>query len=107
MNVQGLINRRKLNKGEVDLRVGNGSRIAALEVGDLEKALPSGLVFCLENIYYVPAMSRNIISISCLDRNGFSIVIKNKCCSIYKDEVFYYSASMINGLYLLDLDRSI
>ena len=107
VNMQGLKNRRKLNKGEVDLRVGNGSRIAALEVGNIELALPSGLVLNLENVYYVPAMSRNIISISCLDRIGFSIIIENNCCSIYLNDIFYCSASMLNGLYLLDLDRSI
>ena len=82
MNLQGLRNRRKLNKGEVDLRVGNGSWIAALEVGNLEIALPSGLVLDLENIYYILAMSRNIISISCLDKIGFNIITKNNFCSI-------------------------
>ena len=107
VNLQGLKNRRKLNKGKVHLRVGNGSRIAALEVGDLDIALPSGLVLELEYIYYVPAMSRNIISISCLNKIGFSMVIKDKCCSIYKDNVFYCSASMINGLNLLNLERSV
>ena len=32
--VQGLRNRRTLTEGEVDLRVGNGARVAALEIGD-------------------------------------------------------------------------
>ena len=32
-NVQGLRNRRTLAKGEVDLRVGNGAKVAALEIG--------------------------------------------------------------------------
>ena len=43
-NVQGLRNRRALTNGEVDLRVGNGARVAALEIGDFELTLPSGLV---------------------------------------------------------------
>ena len=31
-NVQGLRNRKTLAKGEVDLRVGNGARVAALAI---------------------------------------------------------------------------
>ena len=33
VNVQGLKNNRSLAKGEVDLQVGNGARVAALAVG--------------------------------------------------------------------------
>ena len=69
-NVQGLRNKRTLTEGEVDLRVGNGGRVVALEIGDFSLALPSGLVILLKNCYYVPAMSRNIISVSCFG-NGW------------------------------------
>ena len=69
-------------KGEEDLRVGNGERVVALAVGTYYLSLPSGLVFELDNCYYVLAMSRNIISISCLDMVGFSFIIKNNICSI-------------------------
>ncbi|KAH7670371.1 RNA-directed DNA polymerase protein [Dioscorea alata] len=68
-NVQGLRNRRLLKKGEVDLRVGNDARVAAVEIGDYSLTLPSGLVIQLSNVYYVPAMNKNIISISCLDND--------------------------------------
>ena len=69
-NVQGLRNRKTLAKRDVDLRVGNGARFAALEIRDLDLTLPSGLVILLKNCYYVPAMSRNIISVSCFG-NGW------------------------------------
>ena len=78
VNVQGLKNNRSLAKGEVD-----GARVDALAVGTYYLSLPSGLVLELDNCYYVPAMSRNIISISCLDIVGFSFIIKNNTCSIY------------------------
>ena len=35
----------QLAKGEVDLRVGNGARVAALAVGVYDFTLPSRLVF--------------------------------------------------------------
>ena len=74
-NVEGLRNRRTLKEGEVDLRVGNEARVTALEIDDYSLSLPSGLVILLKNCYFVPAMSRNIISISCLDMDGFSFII--------------------------------
>ena len=38
-NVQGFRNRRTLAKGEVDLRVSNGAKVAALEIGDYHLTL--------------------------------------------------------------------
>ena len=55
----------------MNLRVGNGARVAALAVGIYELTLPSELVLNLKNCYYVPTMCRNIIFVSCLDKKGF------------------------------------
>ena len=106
-NVQELKKSRTLTKGEVDLRVGNGARVAALAVGTYHLTLPTGLIIELEDCYFVPAISRNIISVSCLDKKGFSFLIKDNSCSIYLNEMFYGSAQLINGLYILNLDTPI
>ncbi|KAG8503385.1 hypothetical protein CXB51_001330 [Gossypium anomalum] len=42
-SVQGLQRSRTLARGDVDLRVGNGARVAALAVGTYTLSLPSGL----------------------------------------------------------------
>ena len=55
----------------------------------------------------MPVITRNIISIACLDKLGFSFVIKNKCCSIYLNDIYYGYAHLINGLYVLDLDMPV
>jgi len=57
--------KRKLRNKEVQLRVGNGAQVAAVTVGRIELYLPSGFILELENVYFVPTISRNIISISC------------------------------------------
>ena len=103
VNVPGLKNNSSLAKGEVDLRVGNGARFVALAIKTYYLSLPSGLVSELDNCYYAPAMSRNIISISCLDMVGFSFIIKNNTCSIYYDDIFYGDAHLSNGLYILNM----
>ena len=104
--MQGLRSSRSLAKGEVDLRVRNGARVAALTVGVYDLTFPSGLVFQLKNCYYVPAVSKNIISVSCLDIDGFHFIIKNNIFSIYNAYIFFYrNAHLSNGLYVLNLEQ--
>ena len=95
---------RSLAKGEVNLRVGNRARVAALAVGTYELTLPSGLILNLENYYYVPTMYRNILFISCLDKKDFEFIIRNNKCNIYYDNVFYGYAPRTSGLYVLNIE---
>ncbi|KAK8569059.1 hypothetical protein V6N12_007591 [Hibiscus sabdariffa] len=106
-SVQGLYTRRNLAKGDVDLRVGNGARVAALAVGTYVLSLPNGLNLNLENCYFVPSLTKNIISVSCLDKIGFEIIIKNNSCSFFYNNLFYGSAQLINGLYILNQENMI
>jgi len=64
--------------------------------------LPSGLKLILNNCYYVPTLTKNIISIPVLDTEGFVFSIKDKCCSFYFEEMMYGSALLMHGLYVLD-----
>ena len=89
----------------MDLRVGNGARVVALAVEIYHLSFPLGLVLELDNCYYVLAMSRNIISISCLDMVRSSFIIKNNTCSIYYGDIFYGDAHLSNGLYILNHDN--
>ncbi|KAK1602916.1 hypothetical protein QYE76_017829, partial [Lolium multiflorum] len=74
--------------------------------------LKSGLVkkkkevLSLNNCYYVPALSMNIISGSCLMQDGYSFKSENNGCSIFMNNIFYGQAPQKNGLFLLDLDSS-
>jgi hypothetical protein len=36
--------------------------------------------------------------------DGYEIIIKNKCCSIYYNDIFYAYCPLVNGLYVLDLE---
>ncbi|VFQ84389.1 unnamed protein product [Cuscuta campestris] len=105
--MQGLKQSRRLARGEIELRVGNGAPVAALAIGTYSLVFPSGLMLELNDCLYVPAISRNIISVSCLDKSGFIISIKDKSLSIYRKNAFYANANMTNGLYVLNLDMPI
>ena len=51
-------------------------------------------------------MSRNIISISCLDLDGYSFVIENNEITIHHNDINYGNAILDNGLYILDLNNT-
>ena len=86
--------------------MGNGSKVDVIAVGTLPLHLPSGLVLDLNNCYLVPALSMNIISGSCLMRDGYSFKSENNGCSIYVSNIFYGHAPLMSGLFWLNLDCS-
>ncbi|KAH1083728.1 hypothetical protein J1N35_023489 [Gossypium stocksii] len=51
---KGLHRNKKLAKGDVDLRVGNGARVGALVVRTHILPFPSGLGLSLEDCYFLP-----------------------------------------------------
>ena len=76
--------------------------VAALAVGIYHLSLPSGLVLELENCYFIPAINRDISSVSSLDIIGFEL-----CCSFSQNNMFYGSALLANGLYILNQSTTI
>ena len=50
--MRGLRDSRKLDRSEVNLRVGNGARVAAVAVGTYELVLPSGLNLLLSCTFF-------------------------------------------------------
>ena len=55
-SMQGLIKSRSVER-EVDFRVGNNARVAALTIGMMQLHLPSGFIMELNNCYFVPSLS--------------------------------------------------
>ena len=103
--MQGLVRTRRVAQGEIDIRVGNKARVAALEVGTMQLQLPSGFILELNNCYYIPALSRNIISASCLMSQGYEFNLKDNGCSIYLNGMFHGYAPIVDGLFILNLEQ--
>jgi hypothetical protein len=51
-------------------------------------------------------VNKNIIFASCLEDDGFEFVIKNKCCSIFINVMYYGRCPVVNGLYVLNLEET-
>ena len=87
--------------------MGNGARVDALAIETYVLSLSSGLVLNLGDCYFMHSLTKYIISISCLDKIGFEVIIKNNCCSLYLNNLFYGLAQLINGLYILNQENTI
>jgi hypothetical protein len=66
-SLHGLSLTRRFAKGELDVCVGNGAKVAAIAVGTYHLPLHSGLHLELNNCYCIPTLCKNIISSSCLE----------------------------------------
>ena len=94
-------------KGEFNLRVGNGARVAAVAIGTYVLNLPSGFCLYLDNCFCVPALMKNIIYVSCLNKKGFHLNFCDNSCCIMLNDVFYAGGTLSNGIYILDMSNPI
>ncbi|GJX94567.1 hypothetical protein Tco_0349153 [Tanacetum coccineum] len=101
---QGLRGYRKLNKGALDLYVGNGNTAAIEAIGSYELILPSGMILVLENCHFSPFITRGVISLSHLWDNGFRHkFMDNGAISVSKDNIFYFNVFPCYGIFEIDM----
>ena len=74
--------------------MGNGARAVALALGIYVLTLPSGLMFHLDDFYFVPSLTKNIIFVSSLNRIGFHLTFSNNGCSIMLNGVLYAKGTL-------------
>ena len=99
-SLQGFQERRKLNKNEINLHLGNGTLVSANAVEDIRVYLDSRRHLDLIDVYYVPQFKRNLISVSCLNKFGYSVTF-NKVFIISKNDKIICQGTLENGLYFL------
>ena len=75
-------------------------------IGAFILQLKSGFYFDLFETFVVPSFSQNLISISSLDKFGFSCSFINNKVSLYKNSNMVWSGSLINNLYMVDIVSS-
>ncbi|KAJ9547192.1 hypothetical protein OSB04_019735 [Centaurea solstitialis] len=102
-HLQGFTRRKTLRKDRSNLRVGEGTPLIAEAVGSYSLSLPSGLVLELDNCYYIPNMIKNVLSFDLLVDQGFYYKYSYKMLTVFKDNIFYFKATPVNGLYTVNL----
>jgi hypothetical protein len=72
-------------------------------VGTFRLILKTGYVLDLENVFFIPCFSRNLISVSKLDVIGFGFLFINSTFSVFKGENFIGGGTKVDGLFKIDL----
>ena len=68
------------SKGYKKTYVANGKEAEVEAVGSLTLKLYTGFLLQLKDVLYVPTLSRNFITVSCLDYFGFHCTFREKHC---------------------------
>jgi hypothetical protein len=81
-SLQGFCSTRTMQRRERCVKVANRIQADVEVVGDLSLELADGFTLLLRDILYVPSLQRNLISVSCLDSDGYDYHFGNGKCKI-------------------------
>ena len=99
----GIRNLRKPSEKESKLKVGSDIRIDVKHIGIVVLESDYGFQLVLDNVFYVPSFIRNLISISVLDKAGYSFTFANKIVEVIYDSKVIGNCVLSDGLYRLSL----
>ena len=85
--------------------MGNGTRVAVKAIGTLKVDLGLGKFIFLDNVYYIPSLKMNLISIGLLVNMGFRLMIDFSGIKLFQGSE-YIGCGMFSNNYLR-LDYSI
>jgi hypothetical protein len=69
--------------------------------------LNNDFILCLHNVLYVPSLSKNLISVSCLDDDGYDCQFGNRQCLILFDNKIVGLAFRQDKLYMLSMHENV
>ena len=103
--MQGFLTTRTINQNEKFVFMGNRVKVPVEAVGTYHLILDIGFHLDLFDTFYVPSISRNLVSLSKLDVARYSFRFGNGCFSLYKRTCMIGSSTLYDGLYKLNLDN--
>ena len=102
-SLQTLSSSTPLWDGDVSMRLGSGEVVSATVVGVARLEFGNNFLV-LNNVYFIPGFRRNLISMSLLHEQLFSISFYNNMIIIARNSFEICQAKPENGLYLLRPD---
>nr|GFA46276.1 hypothetical protein [Tanacetum cinerariifolium] len=98
---------RKLKPGALSVYVGNGQRKAVEAIGAFYLCLPSGLETVLNNCHYAPSITRGVIFVSRLYKDGFINRFMDNTIQVSRNNMVYFSSIPKDGIFEIDLSNSL
>ncbi|KAK9672915.1 hypothetical protein RND81_12G134500 [Saponaria officinalis] len=104
VSMQGCLKHRRPIDGGRYIYVGDDKSVEVDAIGTFRLLLRTGLYLDLEDTFVVPSFRRNLISVSLLDKSGYSCSLENKrfILSLNSNIVVTGSLCGFNNLYMLD-----
>ena len=103
--MQEFLTTRTINPNEKFVFMGNKEKVPMEAVGIYHLILDIEYHLDLMDTFYVPSITRNLISLSKLDVLGYSFKFENDCFSLFKRTFMIGSYTFYDGLYKLNLDN--
>jgi hypothetical protein len=100
-SLQGFRSMRTMQRS--DVKVANGVQAGVKVVGDVSLELVDKFILSLRDVLFVPSLQRNLISVSCLDNDGFDchfedgkceILCNNECVGLAFQKIYLYFLSL-------------
>jgi hypothetical protein len=98
---------RTTQRSERQIKVANGAQTDVEAVGNVHLELDTGFIMILRDVLYVPFLQRNLISVSCLDKDGYTCLFGDGRCLIECKDTVISIAFRRNDLYLISLRESV
>jgi hypothetical protein len=106
-SLQRFHTRRTLQRGERNIRVANDVEAEVEAIEELPLELNNGFILLLHNVLYVPFLSRNLISVSCLNDDGYDCQFDNRQCLIFFDSKIVGLAFRQDKFYMLSMHENV
>ena len=81
--------------------MGNATNMAAVIIGDYYLNFGRDRYLLLKDCRYVPSMRRNLISVSSLVKDGYSVLF-NDYVIIKLNKIFLCSGTLMDNLYIIN-----
>ena len=94
VSMQGCLRSRAPTDAERFIFVGDGKSVAVVAIGTFRLLLKTGLYLDLEETFVVPSFRRNLISISVLDKFGYSCSFGNNKFSFFQNSSLIGTGSL-------------
>ena len=85
--------------------MGNRLKVEVVAVGTYRLILETGHQMDLEDTFYVPSISKNLVSLSKLDRVGYSVLFSYGKLNLMFNSIMIGSSNLCDGSYKIALNH--
>jgi len=103
--MQGFLSTQTINVNEKFVFMGNKEKVPVKDIGTYRLILDTGFHLDFLDTFYVPSISRNLVSLSKLDVVGYSFKFESGCFNLFKRTCMIGSGTLSDGLYKWNLDN--